>query len=1183
MLTAQQQLAVDTVDHNVLVAAGAGSGKTHVLIERYVEILKRNDEAGLNSIIAVTYTRKAASEMRSRLKAKFLALSTDPVEIEQGRQQKWLTCLNEVDGAKIGTIHSLCESIVRNHPAECGVDPQFEVIDELIQNELIEVCITKAIQDVIEASFKPQDSISLEERCQIQLLEGYAIEDIIGTLTGLIKSSMQFRESLRMLGLDPDLPVSYEGKQVIASLERIALDTIATIKRRAVQVLACDEHFIDLARQLRGADFCDQKNKIYPMIQDALTACDAIISGGTASAARDDLDYFSLLTPILAINLKSGGNAPEVKVVKDILRDLRDLVKERVDKIPQGLNALDEQGFYMVLAYIQFFRQVYALHQKAKLDQAYLDYNDLIELALKALGEDDGADFPSSVRRNYHERLRALLIDEFQDTNDLQARLLSKLAGPNTRVFLIGDDKQSIYRFQGADVSTFNKWREMFIRKDAGLAGDYVTTKLTRSFRSHPQVVSFVNALFASMLNGNPQVVPYVAAFEPLEAAKEVMVDTSDSNVHFEWIDTAVIEPEEPRSLKEYEARHVTRYIQEMVANGATIQEKNGKERPISYGDVAILVAANKDFAAFEKVFAASGVPYVTFGGTGFLSRQEILDFECLLKVLENPHDDHSLFGVLRSPFFAITDDALQSLSLKQGTLSLWQTCLEATGEQNAFHFLLNPAIRLLKVLIADANLLSLGDLMQKVIDLTGYQIAILAAPDGRQRSANVMKLVHLANQNENLSCGDFARRLSRMREYKMKESQAPLDATDAVKIMTIHASKGLEFAQVILPCLNNAPPPIRSRLLSHPQIGIAFDTHRTSGATGGKSNDEDHPAWYRAVNYLEKEMAAEERKRLLYVAMTRARDRLAVFFTQGVKGKVVKSSYREQISRLLGLNHAEMHLPAPGESILVSASSKVSFTLKTATGLVVGVDSLPAPGSSDLRIQKSEDSEIDLSLIEPLDFEPVLDSLSERDTMSIRVTPAPDQAQAEFARLDATLIGTFFHALMENLDYDLPPDKAYVEDIASALLSGGISGGARHQLYQMSHPVRLEHLTTEGLRLLEIFDTSPLHGMLQNASQIWHEQPYIIFGATPSGNRERRPDLIFLDEHGQWHIVDYKIDRVDEQSIQVRSQGHHTEQLMQYKRDLERLSGLRFVVELYFAQIGRLYAVGDDLASDLV
>ena len=209
MLTAQQQLAVDTVDHNVLVAAGAGSGKTHVLIERYVEILKRNDEAGLNSIIAVTYTRKAASEMRSRLKAKFLALSTDPVEIEQGRQQKWLTCLNEVDGAKIGTIHSLCESIVRNHPAECGVDPQFEVIDELIQNELIEVCITKAIQDVIEASFKPQDSISLEERCQIQLLEGYAIEDIIGTLTGLIKSSMQFRESLRMLGLDPDLPVPY--------------------------------------------------------------------------------------------------------------------------------------------------------------------------------------------------------------------------------------------------------------------------------------------------------------------------------------------------------------------------------------------------------------------------------------------------------------------------------------------------------------------------------------------------------------------------------------------------------------------------------------------------------------------------------------------------------------------------------------------------------------------------------------------------------------------------------------------------------------------------------------------------------------------------------------------------------------------------------------------------------------
>ena len=562
MLTAQQQLAVDTVDQNVLVAAGAGSGKTHVLIERYVEILKRYDDAGLNSIIAVTYTRKAASEMRSRLKAKFLALSTDASEIAQGRQQKWLTCLNEVDGAKIGTIHSLCESIVRNHPAECGVDPQFEVIDDLIQNELIESSIAHAIQEIIQASFKSDDQISLEERCQIQLLHGYAIEDILGTLTSLIKSSMQFRESLRMLGLDPDLPVSYDGKQVIATLERIALDTIDTIKVRAIKVLATDRHFIDLARQLRDLDFADQKNKLYPMIQDTLAACDAITNG----------DDFGALAPILAINLKSGGNTPEAKIVKDILRDLRDLVRERVEKIPQGLNDLDQQGFEMVLAYIQLFVQAYKRHQSQKHEQAYLDYNDLIELALKALGEDD--DQITSVRRAYHERLRGLLIDEFQDTNDLQARLLSKLAGPDTRVFLIGDDKQSIYRFQGADVATFNKWRDMFARKNAGLSGDYVTTKLTRSFRSHPHVVSFVNALFASMLDGNPQVVPYVAAFEPLDAAKQVLEDAPQNSVHFEWIDTAIIEPEEPRSLKEYEARHVTRYIEETIASGATIQQK---------------------------------------------------------------------------------------------------------------------------------------------------------------------------------------------------------------------------------------------------------------------------------------------------------------------------------------------------------------------------------------------------------------------------------------------------------------------------------------------------------------------------------------------------------------------------------------------------------------------------------
>lgn len=1135
MLTEEQFIAVDSVEANVLVAAGAGSGKTHVLVERYVEILRRSAELSLANIIAVTFTRKAATEMRSRLKSKFLSLAKD--EGEAGNEKRWLTCLSEVDSARIGTIHSLCESILKSYPADCGIDPQFEVLDELKQYELLEEASQAALREVIAAE---GDEASQKASLEHALIVEFPIDDIKKTITAMLRASMQVEQAIKDLG----------DKE---ALRARAVALITQIKEQALGSLVGSATMAKLVAYARQNPHSDPKNALEAARLDYL---DLFAQVGAEGDIEERFGALLALSQYKVGNV--GGNKPEAKELRQTLSKLRAAANEIIEKVPVALIEEDERGFDCALAVIALYRRAAQIYKDLKAELTALDYNDLIAFAMRSL------DNPQSRSRAFfNEKLRALLVDEFQDTNDIQATLLSMLAGPKTRLFLIGDDKQSIYKFQGADVATFNKWKERLAVSSPGgeanyLLGESLVTKLTASFRSHPDVVSFVNAVFARLLDRDPLAVPYVAAFEALSPARQSAGDEA-SRVEVILHDQSIEENVNSTSPT-YEAHQVAKWIKQKVLSGYEIAEKNGAARPIRYGDFAVLVTRNKDFSQFEEVFAAQSIPYVTFGGSGFLRRQEVSDFENLFRFLGNPGDSHSLLAVLRSPFCAVSDDLIHRLATSaQGDSSetvLWTSLLALAEKRLAGFESLNSAARTLRLLLDYAALLPLSELTHKIVQHTKIELALLAAPDGKQRSRNVAKIAYLASENEHLSCGEFAERLSLMRQFGMREAEAPLDSGDSVKIMTVHASKGLEFPAVALPCL--ASPAVRGseRVIYHPSYGLAFNTKRLE--------EDNVPAWFSVAGYLDQQMELEERKRLLYVAMTRARDNLGVFMPASARNYV---SYRQWLLSVLGIDD-EASRPAPGASLELSLSLDGGFSSRYSLCFYAGIeamseaDSSGGAGSEDVRLVpdgrslKSNFDEIEPNLAELRVNTLGLSRITARRSLpSGQAALMPGQEEL----LKPSFVGIFFHALMENLPLHKRVESDWVADIAAT------------QSLHMMHGDMCRLLVDEGMRLLEIYWESRLYELMRDARVRQAEMPYFIKGLERV--ETRRPDLILESMEGEFDLVDFKTDHIPAASIEMQAR-RHAHQLRTYARELEELSGEKLRTHIYFAQLGVLYPV---------
>ena len=500
------------------------------------------------------------------------------------------------------------------------------------------------------------------------------------------------------------------------------------------------------------------------------------------------------------------------------------------------------------------FQFAHDRYTAGKRERNALDFDDL-EAGALALLETNAA-----VRARWQAETAALLVDEFQDTNDRQRRLVRGLNGDAGKLFIVGDAKQSIYRFRGADVTVFRAEREAIAR-----AGGAVVA-LATSYRGHRELIAGLNDLLRPVLGETDDPArPWVEPFAPLRPYR------ADAGPGFTapHIELHLALGSKSEDGLAHAADALAARLAALVESGSLQLATGGGLHPLSYGDVAILCRASTSFAAYENALERAGIPFLTVAGRGFYGRPEIRDLLNALAALADPTDDLALAGLLRSPALALSDAGLYRLcearDRAEGPTSLWQT-LRASGAELAGEdgSRAARAATLISDLHAQAGRVPVADLLKAFLDATGYRAALIAA--GQARSArNVAKLLADAHASGLVSAGEFLAYVVELRDSGTREGEARATAEGAIQIMSVHQAKGLEFPVVVIGDATYDPP-ARSGVLFDPALGVLL---------AQKDDAKQLPAIYRLGKFTADDQEAAESDRLLYVAATRAREKL--------------------------------------------------------------------------------------------------------------------------------------------------------------------------------------------------------------------------------------------------------------------------------------------------------------------
>ncbi|NJL03809.1 MAG: UvrD-helicase domain-containing protein [Chloroflexaceae bacterium] len=848
--TPAQQQAID-LDGHIVVTAGAGSGKTRVLVERYLRLLVTYADPDQASepppLLAITFTEKAAREMRERVRTAVeqRLRSAPPTE-----RALWEYLRDAVEAARISTIHSFCTALLRAQPVETGLDPQFAVLDEVEASLLREASMDTALQAwLAQAAAEPVADPQVQ--AQFATLQA---ELSLSDLRTILREMLLRGDALRaVVATLPTAPEALRAEWQAAH---------ATLRAEVWQTVQADPTWQDSTAQIAVlAPAAPATDRIGAQVQ-ALAAWLATL---TPQAVPDD---WAALTDI---DLR-GGSAKQwpskapLDLSKAHLKALRELLKAEPILMAELDAELEQRAAQLTVALVQVYLRVLDTYRQHKIEQNALDFDDLEWRARAALTHPD-------VQRRWRRSLRAVLVDEFQDTNDAQRAIVYALTGldearPGTSdqphnsqsqsdlpmLFVVGDGKQSIYRFRGADVSVFQQVQQQVQH----IGGQPVS--LNTSFRTHPPLLAWINGVMAQVLDRPRPLFDFEIPFEPLIAHRP-------SPAHPHCVELHLLDmPGASGDLRATEAALLAERLTALVAGeqGPIIHERGAWRLP-TYGDVAILLQASTYFTVYEQALRAAGIPFLTTAGRGYYDRQEVQDLLHLLRVLNNPADELALVGVLRSPLFALDDNTIVRLRLSHPQ-SIWDALLHADLPDAPAT--LEHARTTLRELYALRGRLTVVELLRTALMRTGYLAVLSALPDGAQRCVNVEKLIEAIRRTDTADLRAYTEYLRQLLEAAPREGAAPLEAEGSVRLMTVHASKGLEFPMVVLPDLSRTNPPLRSVWLAHASYGLAVCLHDAAGEL------QKPQIWQRALA-REQQMQHAEQERLFYVALTRASDYL--------------------------------------------------------------------------------------------------------------------------------------------------------------------------------------------------------------------------------------------------------------------------------------------------------------------
>ena len=1191
--TNEQIQAIKEKGSNILVAAAAGSGKTAVLVERIINKII-SEEIDIDKLIVVTFTNAAASEMRERiLNAIYKKIEEEPNNV---RLQKQITLLNK---SNICTIHSFCLDVIRNNFYEIDISPNFRIGDTA-EIELLK-------EEVLEELF--EDLYLKEDEGFLKLLEIYTtyrddtpLKDLIKGIYNFIQSApfpeKWLNEKIEMFNvednLDEDFSKTIWGKVLLEEIQDELIDGIASLKEARKLLysnpdlesyLKIIEHDIDMLSNLNNNinnwDNSYQINKTLEFVRWEGKRI-KVTEKDEAKKIRDSVkSNLEILNDILCCDSKTANQ--DIFDMYEILVDLENIILE--------------------------FEKEFS---KRKRDKNIVDFQDIEHFALQILiKEKDGKIEYSSIAKKYQEKYEEIAIDEYQDSNLVQEYILNSVSSGNN-IFMVGDVKQSIYKFRQAMPELFISKYKSYKNKEMKTKEDNLKIQLFKNFRSRENVLYFTNLVFQDIMSENLGDIDYnedeylnlganypeekqnlnteidiIDLFEEDEEKKEVYIEKDEN-----------LEDEERIENIELEARFVANKIKELIDNKFKIWDNKEEEyRDICYKDIVILLRATSSSApVFEQELLNLEIPVFSDSSQEYLDAIEIQTIMSLLKIIDNPMQDIPLVCVLRSFIGKFTDNELVQIRLVDKYDNFYTCMQKAVIDVNKdLKEKIERFFNNLDMWRREQEYLSLDELIWKIYSDTGYYNYVGLMPNGFLRQANLKMLFQKAKDYESSNFKGLYNFINFIDKLKLSSGDmgsAKLigENDDVVRIMSIHKSKGLEFPVVFLSNtgkqfnLND----LKENVLLHQDMGI-----------GAKYIDYDMQIKYDTLskqaikNKILLETLSEE-MRILYVALTRAKEKL--FITGIVKdikkelekmasnierygkenGKInsiLIKKYRKYLDWILLVYQYEENYCKDKVDLNIYKKKELLNSFKKLDNKEIDVIKELENITKD--INKEELNRI--SNILNYEYPNILDTVIPTKTSVTNIKKMQNEnvikvlqnrhedfnknvekeitfRKPEFLRnkqdekITANMIGTLVHLCLQKLDEKVDYNIDKLEELLEELVAKKI-------------------ITTKEKEAIDLdkvlgFTKSKIWEELKTAKVIEKEKPfYINIPAKSIYNKDTNEnilvqgiiDLYYIDKDGNLNLVDYKTDFV-ENGNEVELIRKYKSQLDLYKKALEQV-----------------------------
>ena len=1126
--TDEQRRAIDARGSSILLSAAAGSGKTTVLVERVLRLVTE-EGAEIDRMLVVTFTRAAASDMRAKLSREMSARAARGDR--RCREQ-----LLKLDSAAISTLHGFCADFLRGNFEAAGVDPAFRILDDAVNARLLEEAMNEALEEAYARG--DEGLLALDYGRGPAGVRG-ALADLMRQLEARPDPEAWLRAAARC---DGEAMARWQGELVDAARRSVGAATV--LLREALDVPGCPASYA-------GA------------ISRDLEALGALRALEDYDALRRGLSEFQ---PAYA-RRGQGDDADAAEAVKKLRETAKKALESaRIRKLPLKTAREDAAMLgpqYAALAEIAL--RASGLYEEKKAAQSGLTYADLEHRTLRALRDPD-------VARAARERYDFIFVDEYQDTSDLQEAIIAALRRPDN-LFMVGDVKQSIYRFRLAEPRLF---LEKYAAYGAGEGG--LLLPLTRNFRSRQGILDFVNMVFERTMTGGDAEIAYdaLARLNPGRPAD----DAPGPEVSIHLID-AEAAPEPRESEGEGEEAVDLAELRELEREGVfiarTIRRMMGEDPRLSYRDFAILTRAKTGpFAAMMPVLLAHGIPAYADGQSGLFDSLEITWLLSLLRLVANRRSDVDLIAMLRSPAVGLNADALARMRIAGRNVPFVDAAeaYAAAGDDGAA-VRTREFLDLLAGWRLKSGAMGLGAFVRLLLDESGFYTYAGALPGGAQRQANLDQFAAMAGNFDRDMSGSLTRFLSYTDHMRLKGDgdAAHLlgENDDVVRLMSVHKSKGLEFPVVFGAQMGRrfGGGPVARTLLAHRDLGIglpyADPVLRTRRVTLPQA----------AIQERQKREEIAEEMRVLYVLLTRAQDRLIL--TASVKGVERRMQRWRALSAVpfAAESHLDLVMAArcgaeaegkplysaltvhPAASIRPESGTEGDAALRCFNDIMAHPERYRSPELDEAMAWRYPDPaaarrplKLTASgLIRELEGPEEVPALLER----------PQFLLEGAAKLTGAERGTAYHRAMQLVDL------AAVDGLSGRALADALE----RQLDAMANRRLLADVQRQNVepRRLARFLESDIGLRLRAAATVRREWPFNVRvparEALTEEEAERFADAELLVqgtidccfiEDGAWVLLDYKTDRADDMET---LRAHYQRQLAIYAMALERITGM--------------------------